>query len=69
MSQIENKTETLNLRVSRKIKNNLRVIAKNERRSMANMVEILISEYYSKKSYPDKSVDLIDFEKHSNSNE
>ncbi|BDW12306.1 hypothetical protein PSHI8_23900 [Polynucleobacter sp. SHI8] len=68
MTQIENKTETLNLRVSRQVKFALRVIAKNERRSMANMIEILISEYYSKKSYSDKSDDVIDFETHSNSN-
>jgi hypothetical protein len=32
------------------------------------MVEILISEYYSKKSYSDKSDDVIDFETNSNSN-
>lgn len=41
----KSKTETLNLRVSPDTKTALREVAEQERRSMANMVEVLVLEY------------------------
>ncbi len=45
MSAIEQKTETLNLRVSPKVKAALLSAARREHRSMANMVEHLVLGY------------------------
>lgn len=45
MSVIEQKTETLNLRVSPKVKAALLSAARREHRSMANMVEHLVLGY------------------------
>lgn len=45
MSGVEQKTETLNLRVSRKLKAALQAAARREHRSMANMVEHLVLGY------------------------
>lgn len=45
MSKPEQKTETLNLRVSLNLKKVLRLAAANEHRSMANMVEYLVLNY------------------------
>jgi hypothetical protein len=45
MTAPEQKTETLNLRVSPQFKASLQAAAKRERRSMANMVEFLVIEY------------------------
>ncbi len=41
----DNKTETLNLRVSAHLKSALQVAAKKECRSMSNMVEFLVHTY------------------------
>jgi hypothetical protein len=45
MTAAEQKTETLNLRVSPSLKAALQAAAGRERRSMANMVEYLVVEY------------------------
>lgn len=45
MTVPEQKTETLNLRVSPQFKASLQAAAKRERRSMANMVEFLVLAY------------------------
>ena len=45
MSAVEQKTETLNLRVSPKLKAALRSAARREHRSMANMIEHLVLRY------------------------
>lgn len=45
MSGAEQKTETLNLRVSPALKAALQAAARREHRSMANMVEHLVLEY------------------------
>lgn len=45
MKAVENKSETLNLRVSPQLKAALRLAADKERRSMANMVEFLVFQY------------------------
>lgn len=45
MSTMEQKTETLNLRVSPKLKAALQAAARREHRSMANMVEHLVLGY------------------------
>lgn len=45
MSVEEQKTETLNLRVSPKLKAALQAAARREHRSMANMVEHLVLGY------------------------
>lgn len=45
MSSVEQKTETLNLRVSPKLKAALQAAARREHRSMANMVEHLVLGY------------------------
>ena len=42
------KPTTLNIRMSISMKEALRAIATNERRSVANMVEILIRDYYER---------------------
>lgn len=42
---MEQKTETLNLRVSPKLKSALQAAARREHRSMANMVEHLVLGY------------------------
>ncbi len=45
MSAMEQKTETLNLRVSPKVKAALQAAARREHRSMANTVEHLVLRY------------------------
>ncbi len=45
MNGVEQKTETLNLRVSPKLKAALQAAARREHRSMANMVEHLVLGY------------------------
>lgn len=45
MKRPDNKTETLNLRISTKLKVALRVASEREHRSMANMVEFLVLNY------------------------
>jgi predicted HicB family RNase H-like nuclease len=45
MSGMKQKTETLNLRVSPKVKAALQAAARREHRSMANMVEHLVLRY------------------------
>jgi uncharacterized protein (DUF1778 family) len=45
MSGAEQKTETLNLRVSQRFKTALQTAARRERRSMANMIECLVLAY------------------------
>lgn len=45
MSGVEQKTETLNLRVSPRLKAALQAAARREHRSMANMVEHLVLGY------------------------
>jgi predicted HicB family RNase H-like nuclease len=45
MNAMEQKTETLNLRVSPKVKTALQAAARREHRSMANMVEHLVLGY------------------------
>lgn len=45
MTTNEQKTETLNLRVSRQFKAALKAAAQRECRSMANMVEFLVVTY------------------------
>jgi len=45
MSGVEQKTETLNLRVSPKLKAALQAAARREHRSMANMIEHLVLGY------------------------
>jgi len=45
MNDSEQKTETLNLRVSRRLKAALQAAARREHRSMANMVEHLVLGY------------------------
>lgn len=45
MNEAEQKTETLNLRVSPKLKAALQAAARREHRSMANMVEHLVFGY------------------------
>lgn len=45
MSDVQQKTETLNLRVSPKLKAALQAAARREHRSMANMVEHLVLGY------------------------
>lgn len=42
---IRNKTATLTIRVEPRIKESLKAAAERERRSIANMVEILIRDY------------------------
>ncbi len=41
----KNKSSTLTLRIDPKFKDSLRIAAKNEHRSIANMVEVLIRDY------------------------
>jgi hypothetical protein len=45
MNGVEQKTETLNLRVSPRLKAALQAAARREHRSMANMVEHLVLGY------------------------
>jgi len=45
MRETEHKTETLNLRVSPQLKTALQSAARQECRSMANMVEFLVLSY------------------------
>lgn len=49
MAKPKLKTETLNLRVTTDTKNMLRTIAGMERRSLANMVEMLVLEHASRR--------------------
>lgn len=46
----ELKTETLNLRVAPGIKLALKGIAERENRSMVNVLECLVAEYYKRRS-------------------
>jgi hypothetical protein len=50
----KSKTETLNLRVSPDTKTALRDVAARERRSMANMVEVLVLEYHQRTQTEEK---------------
>lgn len=45
MNRLSAKTETLNLRVSIKLKEALRIASEREHRSMANMIEFLVLDY------------------------
>lgn len=45
MNPMEQKTETLNFRVSPKVKTALQAAARREHRSMANMIEYLVLGY------------------------
>ena len=40
-----NKTATLNLKITPELKQTLRTVAKQEQRSLANMVEVMIRDY------------------------
>ena len=52
MSGVEQKTETLNLRVSPRLKAALQAAARREHRSMANMVEHLVLGYCEEHGLP-----------------
>jgi 16S rRNA A1518/A1519 N6-dimethyltransferase RsmA/KsgA/DIM1 with predicted DNA glycosylase/AP lyase activity len=41
----ERKTEVVNLRMSRRVKELLRLAAAHERRTLSNMLEVLIEDY------------------------
>jgi uncharacterized protein (DUF1778 family) len=56
MSTTEQKTETLNLRVSQQFKSLLQSAARRERRSMANMVEFLVIEYAKQHGVPETAL-------------
>jgi hypothetical protein len=59
MARNECKTETLNLRVSHNVKEALRRVAEQERRSMANMVEVLVLSHCARQGLlPEVANDL-----------
>lgn len=46
---IERKTETVNLRLSPRMKGLLRMVAKQEHRTLSNMIEALVLDYCENK--------------------
>ncbi|AFL73539.1 ribbon-helix-helix protein, CopG family [Thiocystis violascens] len=48
----ETKTTTLTVRIQPAVKEGLRTIAEQERRSLANMIEVLIREYCARHGAP-----------------
>lgn len=49
MGDVERKTETVNLRLSPRIKDLLRIAAGREHRTLSNMIEALVLEYCESK--------------------
>ncbi|MCA8248060.1 hypothetical protein LGN12_12910 [Burkholderia multivorans] len=49
MGDIERKTETVNLRLSPKMKELLRMAAEREHRTLSNMIEALVLDYCESK--------------------
>ena len=47
-----NKSETLNLRISPQVKDAIRLVADHEHRSMGNLIEVLVFEYCEKHGLP-----------------
>lgn len=45
MGEIERKTETVNLRLSPRMKELLRIAAEREHRTLSNMIEALVLDY------------------------
>ena len=52
-----NKTATLTLCIEPSVKDVLRATAREEHRSIANMVEVMILDYYQRNSVPTKESD------------
>ena len=52
MSGVERKTETVNLRLSPRMKELLRVAAEQEHRTLSNMIEALVLDYCESKGIP-----------------
>lgn len=52
MGRADTKEESLTLRVSQQFKEALRQAAEREHRSMANMVEYLVLDYYARNKLP-----------------
>ena len=46
------KTETITVRIEPAVKDGLRAIAERERRSLANMIEVMIRDYCGRNSVP-----------------
>ncbi|MDP2071864.1 hypothetical protein [Methylotenera sp.] len=59
MNQTDIKSETLNLRISSNLKAALRKVAKLERRSLANILEVLIAERCEKLGIPIETGDAL----------
>ncbi len=49
MGDIERKTETINLRLSPRMKALLRAAAEHEHRTLSNMIEVLVLDYCKSK--------------------
>lgn len=49
MGDVERKTETVNLRLSPRMKELLRTAAEREHRTLSNMIEALVLNYYKSK--------------------
>lgn len=58
MKLTDSKTETLNLRISAKLKEALRVASEREHRSMANMVEYLVLNYCEKNGIEENKMNV-----------
>jgi hypothetical protein len=52
MGDVERKTETVNLRLSPKMKELLRIAAEREHRTLSNMIEALVLDYCESKGIP-----------------
>lgn len=52
MGDVERKTETVNLRLSPRMKELLRIVAEREHRTLSNMIEALVLDYCESKGIP-----------------
>lgn len=52
MGDVERKTETVNLRLSLRMKELLRIAAEREHRTLSNMIEALVLDYCESKGIP-----------------